>query len=291
MEWQAARRTAARPRDPNTMSPRTGQEVAAHLVQAVREVAEREVLPRFRRVPAMAKPDGSVVTEADFEAQRALVAALARIEPLPVMAEEMGGEEQRAAFDAPRFWCVDPLDGTKNFSDGVELFSVSVALMQGARPLLGVVYDPVAGEAFHAVRGAGAWLNGTPLVLPAEGPPLAAALAEVSLRRDTAFLRGPLKRERPYQRRQYCGSATLAWCQLAGARIDVMLHSCQKMWDWAAGALILEEAGGFLCGLEGDDYWAGPAWSRTAVAARTEPLLVEWRDWIRGRLNRSCTPR
>lgn len=266
------------------MGPGTAGEVAAALVLAVREVAEREVLPRFRRVPALAKPDGSVVTEADFEAQRALVAALGHIEPLPVMAEEMDGETQRAVFEAPRFWCVDPLDGTQNFSDGVELFSVSVALMEHGRPLLGVVYDPVAGEAFHAVRGAGAWLNGTRLELPAQGPALAQALAEVSLRRDTAFLRGPLRRERPYARRQYCGSATLAWCQLASARIDVMLHSCQKMWDYAAGALICEEAGGRVAGLEGDDYWNGPPWNRTALAARTGPLFVEWRDWIRARL-------
>jgi myo-inositol-1(or 4)-monophosphatase len=267
------------------MSPRAGQEIAAQLVQAVREVAVREVLPRFRRVPALAKPDGSVVTEADFEAQRALVESLRAIEPLPVVAEEMHGDEQRAVFaDAPRFWCIDPLDGTKNFTEGVELFSLSVALMENARPVLGTVYDPIAEEAFHAVRGAGAWLNGAPLVLPREGPRLRDAVAEVSLRRDTAPLRALLKRERPYARRQYCGSATLAWCHLAAARFDVMLHSCQKMWDYAAGALILEEAGGFLSGLGTDDYWTAPAWSRTAIAARTQPLFEEWQRWIRARL-------
>jgi myo-inositol-1(or 4)-monophosphatase len=267
------------------MSSRAGQEVAAHLVRTVREVAVREVLPRFRRVPAFSKPDGSIVTEADFEAQRALVEALRAIEPLPVVAEEMHAEDQHAVFaDAPRFWCVDPLDGTKNFSEGVELFSLSVALMENGRPVLGTVYDPIAEEAFHAVRGAGAWLNGAPLVLAREGPRLRDAHAEVSLRHDTSRLRGVLKRERPYARRQYCGSATLAWCHLAAARFDVMLHSCQKMWDYAAGSLILEEAGGFLSGLNTDDYWSAPAWSRTAIAARTEDLFLEWRGWIRERL-------
>ena len=53
------------------------------------------------------------------------------------------------------------------------------------------------------------------------------------------------------------------------------------MWDYAAGALVLEEARGFLSTLEGDDFWEGPAWSRSVIAARTEPLLRQWRQWIR----------
>ncbi len=273
------------------MSNRIGDQVAAHLVRAVRDVAIREIVPRFRRVAAITKADGSVVTEADFAAQHALVDALRRIEPLPVMAEEMHGDEQRAVFaGSPRFWCIDPLDGTKNFSEGVALFSVSVALMQDGRPVLGTVDDPMADEAFHAVRGAGAWLNGVRLALPAQGPRLREALAEVSLRRETARLRGALKRERPYARRVMCGSAAIAWCHLAAARTDVMLHSGQKMWDWAAGSLILEEAGGFLAGLHEDDYWIAPAWSRTAIAARTEALFVEWRDWVRTQLPPDCAP-
>ena len=280
-----AGRTAARPGDPNTMSHRIDGEVAAHLVEAVRAVARREVMPRFGHVRALHKPDGSIVTEADFESQRALVAALRRIEDLPVVAEEMSAQAQHAVHaQAARFWCIDPLDGTKNFSDGRGLFALSVALMQDGRPVAGTVYDPVADEAFLAVRGAGAWLDGVPLALPAAGPQLAEALAEVSLRRDTARLRGTLKREPPYRRRQYCGCATLAWCHLAAARCDVLLHSCQKMWDYAAGALILEEAGGLVAGLASDDYWNGPPWSRTAIAARTAPLFVAWRDWIRERL-------
>jgi myo-inositol-1(or 4)-monophosphatase len=56
------------------------------------------------------------------------------------------------------------------------------------------------------------------------------------------------------------------------------------MWDWSAGSLILAEAGGSLSALEHDDYWEAPPWSRSVVAARTEPLLVEWRTWIRNEL-------
>lgn len=256
---------------------------AASVIDAVRSVATAEILPRWRSVVAERKDDGSLVTDADLAAQDALIERLVAIDPVAVVAEEMSAQEQLAAYErGGRYWCVDPLDGTRNFSEGVPFFAVSVALVEGARPVLGAIYDPVADEAFYAVRGAGAWLNHRPLIVPREAPALAASLAEVSLRRAEARrLRGVLKRRPPYARRITSGASTLSWCHLAAARIDVMLHSGQKMWDYAAGALILEEAGGSASTLEHDDFWAAPAWSRSAVAARGAALLVEWRDWIR----------
>ena len=141
---------------------------AARAIEAVRAVAANEILPRFRSVVATIKQDGSLVTDADYAAQDALVRALQALEPLPVIAEEMPAHEQLAVYQAsPRFWCIDPLDGTKNFSEGVPYFAVSVALMEDGRPLFGTVYDPIADEAFFAVRGAGAFLNNKPLALPA----------------------------------------------------------------------------------------------------------------------------
>lgn len=262
--------------------------LAERIVAAVRQVAAQEILPRYRRVEARHKDDGSVVTAADHAAQAALMRRLPEIEPVPVMAEEMRARDQADIFErGGRFWCVDPLDGTRNFSQGVPFFGVSVALVEGARPIFGTVYDPLADEAFWAVRGGGAWLGESPLALPAEAPALAQAVAEVSLRRDTASLRGTLKRHAPYARRLTSGSSALSWCHLAAARIDVLLHSGQRMWDYAAGALILEEAGGFASALAHDDFWAAPPWSRSVIAARSRPLLVEWREWIRRELARA----
>jgi myo-inositol-1(or 4)-monophosphatase len=260
---------------------------AARALDAVRTVAADEILPRYRSVVAERKDDGSVVTEADHAAQAALITRLTSIEPVPVIAEEMTGAEQRAAFArGGRCWVVDPLDGTRNFSEGVPFFAVSVALFEDAHPVMGVVYDPIADEAFFAVRGAGAWLGAKPLRVPREAPALAHALAEVSLRRiESRALRGPLKRRPPYRRRITSGSSTLSWCHLAAARIDVLLHSGQKMWDYAAGALILEEAGGAASTLEEDDFWSAPPWERSAVAARSPALLAEWRAWLRAELS------
>jgi myo-inositol-1(or 4)-monophosphatase len=259
---------------------------AARAIDTVRRVAAAEILPRYRNVVAMEKDDGSTVTEADFASQAALCRGLTALEPVPIIAEEMRAEEQLAAWrTSGRLWCIDPLDGTRNFASAVPFFAVSVALMEEGRSVMGIVYDPIADEAFYAVRGAGAWLNHRPLVVPALSPPLARAVAEVSLRRNTARLRGELKHRRPYARRVTSGSSALSWCHLAAARIDVMLHSGQKMWDYAAGALVLEEARGVASTLERDDFWECDPWSRSVVAARSPALLREWRGWLRERLD------
>jgi myo-inositol-1(or 4)-monophosphatase len=111
------------------------------------------------------------------------------------------------------------------------------------------------------------------------------AVAVVCVRRVARTLRNALKRERPYGRRRTSGSATLSWCDLAAGRIDAMVSSGQKIWDYAAGCLILEEAGGSLSTLDSDDFWAAPPWIRSVIAARTPQLLDEWRAWLRAHLD------
>lgn len=269
---------------PGAASPLT-VEFTSRVVRAVRAVASAEILPRFRTVAARRKDDGSLVTEADLATQHALAAALGAIEPVAFLGEEMPEAEQHRVRDAGgRHWCVDPLDGTANFSAGVPYFAVSVALMEGTRPLLGVVVDPIADEAYFAVRGAGAWRDGFALPPASREVTLAEAVAEVDLRRSLAHVRHELKHRPPFARRLTSGSTALAWCHLAAGRRDLFLHAGQKIWDYAAGALIAEEAGAALCTLREDDFWAGPAWDRSVIAARTPALFAQWRDWVRASL-------
>jgi len=252
------------------------------VIDAVRSVAIEEILPRYRSVVATRKDDGSLVTEADLAAQRSLAKRLQALQPAPVLGEEMPAAEQLAIWRADGgFWCVDPLDGTRNFSTGVPFFAISVALMEGARPTFGTVYDPIADEAFYAVRGAGAWMNLKPLALPARSPPLSDAIAEVSVRRESATLRNALKNRRPYRKRLTSGSSALSWCHLAAARTDLYVHTGQMAWDYCAGALILAEAGGSLATLDSDDFWSSNDLRRSVIAARTPALFDEWRDWLR----------
>jgi myo-inositol-1(or 4)-monophosphatase len=260
-------------------------EFTSRVVRAVREVAAAEILPRFRSVAARRKDDGSLVTEADLATQRSLATVLGGIEPVALLGEEMPEGEQRRIWEAGgRFWCVDPLDGTANFSAGVPFFAVSVALMQGTRPVLGVVVDPIADEACFAVRGAGAWRDGFALTPAARETGLAAAVAEIDLRRALPHVRQELKRRAPFARRITSGSSALAWCHLAAGRRDLFLHAGQKVWDYTAGALIAEEAGVVLATLHEDDFWSGPPWERSVIAARTPELFRQWRDWVRQRL-------
>ncbi|MGE0356831.1 MAG: inositol monophosphatase [Burkholderiales bacterium] len=275
----------AAPQGLRAASGRITVEFAARVVEAVRAVAASEILPRFRTVAALRKTDGSLVTEADVAAQDALAAALARIDPVDFLGEEMPEATQRRIWEGGgRFWCVDPVDGTANFSAGIPCFAVSVAYMQGESPLFGTVYDPIADEAFFAVRGAGAWLDSRPLARPAAETALADAVAEVDLRRTLAHVRHEIKHRPPFARRITCGSSALSWCFLAAGRRDVYLHAGQKAWDHAAGSLIAEEAGACLATLDGDDFWAAPAWERSVIAARTPALFAAWRDWVRGAL-------
>ena len=98
---------------------------AARAIDAVRRVAAEEVLPRYRTVTALRKDDGSIVTEADFAAQEALARRLGELDDVPVLGEEMKPEAQRAVYEtAPRFWCIDPIDGSRIFCAGIPFLAI-----------------------------------------------------------------------------------------------------------------------------------------------------------------------
>ncbi len=259
--------------------------VLQRVVAAVRRVAAEEVMPRFLHVAYQRKADGSLFTEADTAAQDALGSALRDIVPLPVVGEEMSEEQQARQWVAGEagLWCIDPIDGTSNFVSGVPHFAVSVALMRKGRSVLGVVYNPVADEAFYAERGGGAYLNGDPLPLRTRVPKLRGAIAGIDFKRLPPHLAGALAASPPYSSQRNFGASSLDWCYVATGRFDVYAHGAQKLWDYAAGCLVLEAAGGSLCTLERDDFWSHDLWQRSVIAARDPELFVQWRDWIRSR--------
>ena len=73
----------------------------------------------------------------------------------------------------------------------------------------------------------------------------------------------------------------MEWCFTAAGRFDIYLHGGQKLWDYAAGSLILEEAGGYMCGFDQDDFWKEPLWQRSIIAALNPSLGIQWRNWVR----------
>lgn len=261
-------------------------ETLERVIAAVRQVAAEEIMPRFLKVAHQRKADGSLFTEADLAAQDALARALKEIHPVPLVGEEMTHEQQVERWLAGDggVWCVDPIDGTSNFVYGLPYFAVSVALMRHGRTVLGVVYAPVTGEMFYAQRGGGAFLNGEPLPIRTYVPHLRNAMANVEFKRLGPKLAAALASAPPYMSQRSYGAGTLEWCYLAAGRFDLYLHGGQKLWDYAAGALILEEAGGVMATLTHDAFWDGDLWKRSVVAALDPGLFQAWRDWVRARL-------
>lgn len=145
---------------------------------------------------------------------------------------------------------------------------------------LGLVYDPVRDECYSAARGQGAWCNGTPLRARATGLPLARCVAMVDFKRLTAALATRLVCSPPFASQRNFGSSALDWCQLAAGRGQLYLHGRQNLWDYAAGSLILAEAGGRAETLWGEPVLQVGLQPRSVVATLDPALFAPWRDWI-----------
>lgn len=255
------------------------------VVAAVKLVTAEEIMPRYLKAAHQHKSDGSLCTEADLAAQGALTRKLQAILNVPVLGEEMTAAEQHALWEAGHghegLWCIDPIDGTSNFVRGLPYFAVSVALLREGRSVLGVVYDPVANEMFAAEHERGAFLNGVRLVARETEGTLAQALACVDFKRLDRKLATRLAISPPYSSQRNFGASALDWCYTAMGRNDVYLHGGQKLWDYAAGLLVLRESGGFACCIESDDFAQCDIWQRSVIAARDGNFFEEWKSWIR----------
>jgi myo-inositol-1(or 4)-monophosphatase len=253
------------------------------VIAAVELVAAEEIMPRYLKVELQTKSDGTSLTEADLAAQESLTRKLQTILNVPVIGEEMSEADQIAHWGkgSGSVWCIDPIDGTSNFARGLPYFAVSVALIREGRSVLGVVYDPVGKEMFAAERGRGACLNGAQLLRVNVAQNLAGALASVDMKRLKARLAMKLASDPPYSSHRCLGASTLDWCYAATGRYDVYLHGGQKMWDYAAGSLVLEEVGGHACTLEHDDFHQSDVWQRSVVASLDKGLFEEWKSWLK----------
>ena len=138
---------------------------------------------------------------------------------------------------------------------------------------LGVVYDPTRDELFAAKKGAGAWLNGNKLHINNAPAELKKTIGLVDFKRLDAQLAQRIVRNPPYASQRSFGSVALDWCWIAA-------HGKQKLWDYAAGWLILNEAGGYSSTLDGDVVFNGDLSARSAVAAADQKLFQQWRAFL-----------
>ncbi len=252
------------------------------LEDIVTSAASRELVPRFRHVSHSYKRDGSILTEADLAMQTSIAASLQQLAPeVAFLGEEMSAAEQQALLlSGEPVWCLDPLDGTRNFASGIPYFSVSLALLCDGQVEMAVVYDPLREECFSAKRGAGAWLNRQPLQLPDAAPEISQATAIVDFKRLDKALATRLAIEPPYSSQRSFGSVALDWCWLAAARGQLYLHGRSNLWDYAAGHLVFTEAGGFASSLDGAPVFNWSLEPRSSVGAINAALFEAWTTWL-----------
>ncbi len=253
----------------------------------LREAARRHILPHAADPRARLKADGSWVTDSDLAMQECLQQALAASWPaIALLGEEMSPQQQQqlladeaATPDGPGLWVLDPLDGTRNFAAGLPAFGPSLAWLQGGRIRLGWVLDVMRDELFDAALGHGARLDGTPLRCP-PAPELRRAIACVDFKRLPAPLATGLATRPPYASQRSLGAVALDWCWLAAGRFHLYLHGAQGLWDYAAGSLVLAEAGGSAQTLQGEPVFDPSLRPRSALGALDSALLRQWSDWI-----------
>ena len=215
-------------------------------VRAAR-AAGAELLSRYGHVQGL--DSKSSATDPVSDADRAAEALLVRMIDAERPGDGLLGEEgaSRAATTGVT-WVVDPLDGTVNYLYELDVFSVSVAAVDDAGAgLVGVVFDPVRDVLYSAVRGGGAFRDGTPIHVNAPVPAARALLGTgfgydpERRRRQGALIAAVLPEVRDIRR---IGSAALDLCYVAAGALDAYYEEGTNPWDVAAGGLIVAEAGG-----------------------------------------------
>lgn len=230
-----------------------------------------EVLLHYFRADALhSDPKGAwdLVTEADQASEALIIAAiLARFPAHDVFGEETG----RSGATARALWLIDPLDGTLNFSRGLPVWGVSIALAEDGDVRYGAFFDPLHDEMFYAERGAGATANGRPLHTSGIDD-LAQAVVNCSVAHgDLADLtqRNAQRLWDRVMRLRMNGSVGSALANIAAGRMDATIELRGGPWDYAAGGLLVREAGGHTSTFDG-----GPlvAEATTVLAAATQEL-------------------
>jgi histidinol-phosphatase len=220
-------------------------------VEAARQAGQQTLgLYRTGEIGLERKTDGSPVTRADREAETLLRELIGEQFPEDgILGEEFPEKPGSSGYQ----WILDPIDGTKSFVAGVPLYSTLVAVMRDHQPLIGVIFAPAAGEMVFAERGGGAWhvING--------GSPQPAKVSSIAELKDAVFVTTSVKAfttgrdqdaRKVYDQLQSACRITRTWGDAFGyllvatGRAEVMIDPVMNLWDAAALAPVIEEAGG-----------------------------------------------
>lgn len=224
-----------------------------------REAGKRIVQQRSAGFTVSLKAKNDLVTDVDRATEVFIRDQLHRLFPDDtVFGEEYGLDAPRKSSPSRRQWLVDPIDGTINFTMGIPMYCVSIALQSDNNSVVGVIYDPSRDELFSARRGGGAMLDGQPISTSAE-----TELENALLVTGFPARRSPeydqtleqftvLTRESRGVRR--LGSAAIDLAYVAAGRLDGFWEYGLSPWDTAAGYLLVQEAGGTVTDIQNQHY-------------------------------------
>jgi histidinol phosphatase-like enzyme (inositol monophosphatase family) len=247
-----------------------------NLAVAAARAAGAETLRWFRQASLNVerKGDGSPVTAADRAAESLLRERISAAFPDDAILGEEFGEK---SGDSPFRWVLDPIDGTKSFISGVPLYTTLVAVLEGERPLLGVIHAPATHETVFAVAGEPTWY------VQGNAEPLPARVSSVERLSEATFVTTELKtfdrvagsegRSVFHQLEKAC-RLTRTWGDAYGyllvatGRADVMIDPVVNLWDAAALQPVIEGAGGHY------SDWQGRPSVHTGNAVATNPHLA-----------------
>lgn len=254
------------------------------LTRSVCDVARRagayiaEERRRFQEEKVERKHAHDYVSYVDKGSEQLIVEALRELLPEAGFVTEEGSA---VYHDEQYCWVVDPLDGTTNFIHEYPSYCVSIALCQGHEILLGVVYEVTSGECYYAWQGGGAWLDGRPLHVSSHA--VGEALLCLQLPYNSDAYRPVIHRliDAFYGRAasvRMIGSAALALCYVAAGRLDGYVEKFIGRWDYMAGALIVQEAGGCVTDYDGQaDFTQG-----NCVVAANDIIHQDLLDVVKG---------
>jgi myo-inositol-1(or 4)-monophosphatase len=231
------------------------------------------------RIDAREKAPADLVTQADLASQEVIRRTLLEAFPDHGLVAEEQDHDIAPSVQGPEYrWIADPLDGTTNFVHGVPHYGVSLALERRGELLVGAVYDPVRDECFTATTGKGAYLDGRPIRTSRIGE-LSEALAAVGFPPrtppDCPDLLVFLEALGSCQAIRRTGSTALNLCYLAAGRFDVYWSFSAKIWDVAAGVLLVREAGGTVTSPAGGPFLLEDAQFLAAANGRLRARLQE----------------
>lgn len=213
-----------------------------------------EVLSNYFDSPDMRrelKDDKTFVTAADTEAEKAIVAVIQKNFPDHGILGEEGSDVNPGAEYR---WVIDPLDGTKNFANGIPIFAASIALLKGDEVVAAVVYNPVTRSLYAAEKGKGATYNGAPAHVSLQEAKMGVVTFGPGQKDKEALNTAFTISEQYFKSKRYLGCAALDLAYVSRGGTEAFICIGLKKWDYAGGALLITEAGGKITNYQGGGW-------------------------------------